>query len=249
MGGALHGLTVPLLFFSLSNRTEKMEPIVFILILFIAINTLLKISYWKVWQAALFGLVCAGFVLGVYPFAIAQSKTQLSGYLADSKIMQDIAVLVTFESVLYLAFCFSALRGLYGRRAKRWIKPLYGYPGLLIFPALFYLLVTTVFSLPGADFAGIAYGIAGAVCVFVPLLSAGIRYLLPEKELRLEVQFLVSLFVALTGLICTVNGNVTYAAVEEPLDTPALLFAAAGFLFFFVIGYCWNKYKWKFKRK
>ena len=226
-----------------------MEYIILILILFIFINTVLKISYWKWWQAAIFGLICAGFILLVYPYAIVQSKTQLAGYLNNATIMQDIAVLVTFESVIYLAFCFSAMRELYGRKPKPWLKVLNWYPGLLIFPALFYVLLTLIFNLSGTDFSTIAYLMAGAVLVLFPLLSVGIKWLLPEKELRLEVQFLVSLFVAVIGLICTVNGNVTYAAVDEPLDIKALLLALGIFFLFFIIGYYWNKYRWKIKKK
>jgi hypothetical protein len=159
-----------------------------------------------------------------------------------------MAVLITFESVIYLAFCFSAMRRLYGKKAKRWIKPLEWYPGLLIFPALYYVLINAIFSLSGIDFSHIAYMLAGGVFLLFPLLSWGMKYLLPEKELRLEVQFLVSLFVAVIGLICTVNGNVTYSAVNEPLNLKVLLYALIPFLALFAAGYVWNKYKWRFKR-
>jgi len=225
-----------------------MEYIILILFLFIIINTILKQSYWKWWQSAILGLVCGIFIQLVYPYAINQSKSELGDYLNNTKIMQDMAVLVTLESVLYLGFCFAGLRRLYGTKPRFWMKLLDWYPGLLIFPVLFYLLTNLIFSLPGVDFRLIAYSFAGAVVVLFPLLSRGIKYFLPEKELRLEVQFLVSLFVGIIGLICTVNGNVTYEAVKEPLNVKALLVATGVFLFFFLIGYLWNKYKWRFKK-
>ena len=184
----------------------------------------------------------------VYPYAIKQSKTQIADYLNNSGIMQDMAVLITLESVVFLAFCFSAIRQLYGVKPKRWITPLYRYPGLLVFPVLLYILTNAVFSFAGIEFSLIAYVIAGSVFVLFPLLSWGIKRLLPEKELRLEVQFLVSLFVAVIGLICTVNGNVTYSATTEPLNVKALIGALGIFLFFFVAGYLWYKYKWKWKK-
>ena len=226
-----------------------MEYIILILILFIFINTILKLSYWEWWQSALFGLVCGGFIVLTYPYAITQSKTQIADYLDNLQIMQDVAVLITLESAFYLAFCFSAMRQLYGKKTKHWIKSLYWYPGLLVFPALFYVLTKAVFNLSGIDFSRIAYIIAGGVFLLFPLLSRGIKWLLPEKEIRLEVQFLISLFVAGIGLICTVNGNVTYSAVNEPLNIKALIYAFILFLVFFAIGYMWSKYKWKFKRK
>ena len=58
-----------------------MELVISILILFILVNCLLKLSFWKGWQAALFGLICGIFITATYPVAILQSKTQLADYL------------------------------------------------------------------------------------------------------------------------------------------------------------------------
>jgi hypothetical protein len=225
-----------------------MEYIILVLIIFIFINTILKLSYWKWWQRVIFGFICGAFVLLAYPYAISQSKTELAACLNNSKVMQDMAVLITMESILFIAFCFPAMRQLYGRASKRWVILLYWYPGILVFPALFYVLTNMMFSFPGIAFLTIAYILAGGIFVLLPLLSAGINRLLPEKELRLEMQFLISLFVTVTGLISTENGNTVYAAVSEPLDIKALLVAIWIFLAFFVTGYGWNKIKWRFRK-
>ena len=70
------------------------------------------------------------------------------------------------------------------------------------------------------------------------------REQLPEKEMRLETHFLVSLFVCIIGLLTTVNGNVTYPAVDEPTNWRALGFAFGLFLVLFVLGALWNRIKW-----
>ena len=44
-----------------------MELVISILILFILVNCLLKLSFWKGWQAALFGLICGIFITATYP--------------------------------------------------------------------------------------------------------------------------------------------------------------------------------------
>src|SRR5690606_3254521 len=134
-------------------------------------------------------------------------------------------------------------------KVKRWIQPLYWYPSLLIFPVLFYLLTQLIFSFPGTDFDTISYILAAAVLVILPALSYLVRYIYPEKELRLEVYFLVSLFVCIIGLITTVNGNVTYAAVEEQLNIKALLLSFGLFGTAFVLGFFWNKVKWIIRQK
>ena len=117
-------------------------------------------------------------------------------------------------------------------------------PSLLVFPVLFYLQTELVFSFPGTSFSAISYAFAAAVVVLFPLLCHLFRLLLPEKEMRLETHFLVSLFVCIIGLLTTVNGNVTYPAVDEPTNWRALGFAFGLFLVLFVLGALWNRIKW-----
>lgn len=226
-----------------------MELIIQISMLFIFINCILKLSFWKFWQTAIFSFICAVFIIWSYQYAILQSKAQINDYLQNTKILQDAAVLVTLESAICFAFCFAALRDMFGKTVKRWVQPLYRYPSLLIFPVLFYILTQTIFYMSGTDFATIAYTLAGIVFVALPLLSYGIRYLIPEKDLRLEVHFLVSLFVCILGLLTTVNGNVTYAATEEPINFKALGLSLALFVITFLIGFGWNKVKWTIRQK
>ncbi len=212
--------------------------------LFIVMNCVLKVSFWKWWQAALFGVVCGVFVAATYPYAILQSKTQIADYLGHTVALQDMAVVITIESVICFAYCVAVLRGWFGQREKWWVKPLKWYPSLLVFPVLFYLQTELIFSFSGVSFTALSYGLAVAVVVLLPLLCAFFRYLLPEKDLRLEVHFLVSLFVCIIGLLTTVNGNVTYQAVEEPTNWKALAVSFGVFLILFLIGMLWNKLKW-----
>ena len=221
-----------------------MELIISILMLFIVMNCVMKVSFWKWWQAALFGVVCGVFVAATYPYAILQSKTQIADYLGHTVALQDMAVVITIESVICFAYCVAVLRGWFGQREKWWVKPLKWYPSLLVFPVLFYLQTELIFSFSGVSFTALSYGLAVAVVVLLPLLCAFFRYLLPEKDLRLEVHFLVSLFVCIIGLLTTVNGNVTYQAVEEPTNWKALAVSFGVFLILFLIGMIWNKLKW-----
>lgn len=129
-----------------------------------------------------------------------------------------MAVIITLESVVCFAYCIAVLRGWFGQQERWWVKPLKWYPSLLVFPVLFYLQTELVFSFPGTSFSAISYAFAAAVVVLFPLLCHLFRLLLPEKEMRLETHFLVSLFVCIIGLLTTVNGNVTYPAVDEPTN-------------------------------
>ncbi|MFV0470473.1 MAG: hypothetical protein ACK5L7_00360 [Paludibacteraceae bacterium] len=226
-----------------------MEIFVQILILFILIGTAIKLSFDKWWQSVIVSAVFALFVVLAYPYAIQQSKTQLAHYLGNTAIMQNIAVFVTFDSALMIVFAFMALRELFGKKVKPWLMQiLRWFPGFLVFPVLFYLLTQAVFSFSGVDFQTIAYLIAAAVIIVFPLLALGFKWLVPDDEMRYEIHFIVTLFVAIVGLLTTVNGNVTYAAVKQPLDWKALTFAAGIFILMFGSGYVLNKIKWKIKK-
>lgn len=226
-----------------------MELIIQILMVFIIINCILKLSFRSLWQSILFGAICAVFIIWAKEYAIMQSKTQIADYLKNRAALQNAAVLVTAESAICFAFCFAALKNMFGKRVKRWLMPLYWYPSLLIFPVLFYILTQTIFSLSGTDFDTIAYIISGITFVVIPIAAYGIRLLIPEDELRLEIHFLVSLFVCILGLLTTVNGDVTYAAVKEPVNFKALGLSLGLFVVTFVIGYVWNKIKWSIRQK
>ena len=225
-----------------------MQHILQILILFILMSCLLKLSFRKWWQSALFGLLCAGFVVGTAQWAIVQSKTQLADFFNNVRLMQDAAVLITAESALCFAFCFEELRELFGMKKRNWWKPLLSwYPGLLLFPVLFYLQTQLIFAMPGSDFTTLSYTLSGLVLIILSLLSFLLKRLCPEKELRLEIYFLVGLFVCIIGLITTVNGNTTYSVVKESLNIKAILLSLGLFIAFFVLGILGNRYKWIFK--
>lgn len=247
------------------NKKKQMEQTVQILMLFILIGAAVKLSFWKWWQAALFGLVCALFIIFICRYAILQSKTELNYYLNNKQIMQDIAVLVTIEAVLCFAFVFVELfsgsgsengrrgsgcgngcksgcssgcgggrhdnkhssrcdnkcdgkcdsdesSGEYGEsKNKRALRLcLYAYPGLLIFPVLFYLLTQAIYFFAGVDFTTVSYLLALSTGVLLPLLSLGLKFLCPDREFRLEIYLLVSVFICIIGLITTADNDIVY---------------------------------------
>lgn len=222
-----------------------MESVVYILMLFIAINTLLKLSYLKWWQVMAFSLVCCVFIVVSCRYAVMQSKTELADYLLDGTIIQNAAVMISLESVVCILFCFTTLGSTQRKRGRLWLRILNYYPGLLIFPVLFYLLTQLIYAMPGTGFAVISYVSAAGVLVAIPVLTAAIRRLCAEKELRLEVHFLVSLFVCIIGLIATVNGNMTYMPAREPLNVRAIILSAGLFAVTFLSGIILHKLKWK----
>lgn len=196
-----------------------METVVVVLMILVCFNFMMKQTYRKRWSVAAIAVVAALFVGLMWPYAIQQSKTQIADWLADTQLMLDTSVILTVEVVLQMAFCMLAAhvlttgpvkkRILWAYRALRW------FPGILIFPVLFSGLVYLIFSFPGVSFSLIAWSMAAGVLILIPAGTLFLRWLLPEKELRLELLFLTNALTAILGIVATVNGRTAVAGISE----------------------------------
>lgn len=185
----------------------------------------LKLTFMKVWQMVAIAAVCALFVGFSWPYAIEQSRNKIAEWLQDQPLMLDVSVILTLEVLWQMTFCLLAGKLLYGETMKRrtiWIyRVLRFFPGVLIFPVLFYALIQAIYAFPGADFSTVAWSMA--VCIFLCLWlgALGFRKLVPEKDLRLEILFLLSALVMLLGIIATVNGTTSFSG-SDPVEWNAL---------------------------
>ena len=123
-----------------------MQLVLNILLVFILINAVLKFSFWKLWQVAVAAVLSVVFLFWAYPYAMEQSQVTIQNALETPSILSNIAVLVTIEVALCLAFCFSELKGLFFAEKNRWNTFLKACPALLMFPVLFYLLTQSFFT-------------------------------------------------------------------------------------------------------
>lgn len=220
-----------------------METVVKLAMVLVSLSFVLKLTGYKLRQLLLMALLCALFVGFSWQFAAEQSKTAIASWLSDRELMQDIAVLMTLDVALQMAYCLMAVNlmnsGPLKRRTILVYKLLRLFPGIMVFLVLFSLLVSCVFAFPGVSFSLISWCIAAAVLVLLPLAVLGVRKLLPEKEIRLELLFLSNALTAALGVIATVNGTTASESVDS-VDYPAtaavfgivLLGASLGFLLY-----------------
>ena len=108
--------------------------VIAILTAFIVINLVLKLNFWKVWQTALFGSIIFLFVWLFIDFVSEQSQVILEAMLNNPRVLSNITVLLTIETAVCMAFCFTSLRSIFKEKESRWNKILQWYPNLLIFP-------------------------------------------------------------------------------------------------------------------
>lgn len=216
-----------------------METVVQVMMMLVCFDYLLKQTCRKPYSVVFSAAVCALFMGSVWPYAIEQSKSQISVWLSDPALMLDAAVVLVLEVAVQMAFCILSAhmqtsgsvrpRTIWAYRILRW------FPGVLVFPVLFSLLVSLLFALPGTSFPLVAWSSAGAVFVAIPFGAWGVKRLLPEKEIRLELLFLSNALIAVLGVIATVNGRTAVAGIGEAdwtasagVGTLVLLGLAAG---------------------
>lgn len=225
-----------------------METVVVVMMILVCFTYMLKQTNRKIYSVLFSATLSALFVGLMWPYAIEQSKTQISDWLADTALMLDMAVILTLEVAIQMAYCLLAAHLQTSGQVKslqlRIYRLLRWFPGVLVYPVLFCLLVSAIFTWPGVSFSLIAWGLAAVVWVAVPLGSWMIRWLLPEKEIRLELLFLANALIAVLGVIATVNGRTAVVGISE-VDWSALGGMAALLLLGFVAGMITYRVKWK----
>lgn len=226
-----------------------MQTVVFILMVLVCFNFVLKQSFGKLYMVLASAAVCALFTALMWHYAVLQSKAQIASWLASPEIMLDTAVILTVDVMLYMGFCLLSVRVQTEGRLRRMTVLCYRFlswfPGILIFPVLFSILVTAIFSFPGVQFSLVAWITAAVVFVVIAAGALLLRYLFPDRDVRLELLFLSSAIVAVLGVIATVNGRTAIAAaisVDWKAFAGVAAIVVAGILAGLLAGYLKAKY-------
>ncbi|MDE5687493.1 MAG: hypothetical protein K2I18_02565 [Paramuribaculum sp.] len=187
-----------------------METVVMIIMLLVGMSFVLKLTCHSWAGIAALSILSAAFVGFANGFASQQSKTRIADWLGRPELMLDTSVLLTVDIFIQIFFCVLMARklaGTLGRKGNIALQTALWFPGLLIFPVLFSLLVEVVFAMPGVDFGVIGWSTAAFLLMLMPLAAIGLKWLLPEVELRIELMFLINLLIAALGVVATVNGR------------------------------------------
>ena len=213
-----------------------MQIIFNILIMFIFINMLIKLSFWKLWHTICFMVILIAYIWAIYPLATEQSQVTIQQAIESPETLSNITVLVTIESAICLIFSITYLKNIFNKKHKFWDKVLHFFPSLLVFPVIFYLLTQTIFF----------FSILSAITIVA--LPTLLQSLLPEKDLRLEIHLISSILITILGLISTNNGKLIYVPKTENINFVALSSTFLLFFVFFIIGFLVNKIWWNIKK-
>lgn len=221
-----------------------METLVLVMMVLVCFSFALKQTFHGWAEIFIVSALMALFVGTAWPLAIEQSKTQIAAWIADQELMLDMAVLLSADVALTMLFCVYLVDIETAEHVSRGKRALFiflkYFPGLLVFPVLFSLLVMIIFMLPGRSFKVAAWGLAAALFLFLPALTLALRRLLPERPIRLEMLFLTEVLLALMGIIGTTNGRTAVAGVNS-FDAVSLLGVAGIVIVGMAIGYLKGK--------
>lgn len=188
-----------------------METVVIVLMALVMFNFVLKISFMHIKETMAVAVVAMLFVVTCRDWATEQSRTQIADWLGNQSLMLDTAVLLSIDVALQLIFCGSMAGELAGETKSKKQQALHllltYFPGLTAFVVMFSALVQAIFALPGTDFELVAWLVGGALFVAIPALAYGLKYILPEKDIRLELLFMGNICTAIFGIVATVNGK------------------------------------------
>ncbi len=196
-----------------------METVILIIMMMVGVSFVLRLTYHHLSGVVATSAAVAIFIGVSWHIAIEQSQTQISEWLADTELMLDMAVLLTVDVVVGMAFCLLQARRINGDEMSRSlaiVSLVVRYiPGLLIFPTMFGVLVYAIFASPGVDFSLVAWSLAAFFLVAAVGMCYDVRRLLPESEVRLELSFMINALIAILGIVATVNGRTAVAGVSS----------------------------------
>lgn len=220
-----------------------MDNILLLLSLFAVLKSLFMTSLLpNRWYRLAFSLLSGVFVIGCHPYAMEVNKLELQRILSTQEAMMNISLLVMVDMLLSCYFCIARIKDSEDKETFRWYTVLFRYmPSLLVFPALYYIHITLFFSLTGVDFIRTSIGLAVATALLFGLASFFMRKLIAEKELLIELVVMLTLFICVLVICCTIfHPSATVYNHASPIDWKGCIGTLAVLLSIFILGYLWT---------
>ena len=161
------------------------------------------INRWFV-VAAWFTLLSA-FIFGMHGFAIEQSYAKFNEQAANGPLIGNLVVVQTIEAIGGLLLSIFLIRLHYNEPVKKIFRYFKYLPGIVIFPALFYLESYLYLNITGIGFKTLAIVMALIIPLVLYVLMLVYKKLISELDLRLELKFLLHIVQLLLAVIISIN--------------------------------------------
>lgn len=181
-----------------------MEYIFYILSALVSISFLLKVGfyqgYWK-WVICIIAAISAWYIT---PWITEQPHSMMTEFLSSRPILLNISVCIMIESAIMIAYCFDCFAAYRNRTSifNRIVTIfLHCYPGLLVGGVICLAISNIIYSVPGINFDLLSWIVALATFIITATGIWLLRLLSEEKAIRLELLFIVNLFIIILNII------------------------------------------------
>ncbi|MBI9064273.1 MAG: hypothetical protein JEZ14_19975 [Marinilabiliaceae bacterium] len=181
---------------------QTLVIVLFILtILSFAIQLQLFKNRWLMWGWL---VIVALFTYSIHYWTIEQSYTKFRAALTDSSLMTDFAVLQVVEALAGILLSIFLIRSHYNEPVGKFFRYALFLPGIILFPALFYLESMLFLQVHGMDFRMMAVAMALVVPIVLFAGKKVFSILIPEFDLQLEMKFMVHILQLIGAIILSV---------------------------------------------
>jgi hypothetical protein len=198
-------------------------------------------------------LIMALIVYLFYPWTLEQSREQFEIWMADYEIMQQLAVVLVIEALIFIGLDFALLKGSFGLPVAKYLKALALYPGIFWLVALLYLQMNWFYSFTGSEYETLAILFSIIIILVFSLLPFGLRAMLPEPYLRFEVRYILNFGQIIGAIVITVLCHgIPYQSRYNSFELNTLLVLLGTVITLFILGFIGSriakhiKLKWKF---
>ncbi|WP_169513430.1 hypothetical protein [Flexithrix dorotheae] len=224
-----------------------------LILVLIALSSCFQFSHWRLPARLLAAFSLAVITYLSYPWVIEQSRESLENWMDDSLKMQQLAVVLVIEAVIFILVDLALLKKQFGHPVKKALKVAAFYPGLLLLAVLLYAQMLCFYTFSEIDFDQLGVYFSLVVFFIFMGIPAGIGWTIPEGYLRMELRYILSFGQVLGGIVITIFcQKLPYPQQENSVEwQPFLIVVGTSFTTIF-FGWLWSKWKqrtkleWKF---
>lgn len=199
-------------------------------------------SHWRLPARLIAASTLALFAYLLYPQVIEQSKDQLSAWMGDSQIMQNLAVVQVVEAVLFIIIDLELIKKYFGRPSKNYYRWASFFPGVMLLTSVLYLQMICFYTFSNLEFDVLGMIFSVGLGVSFLILPAVILWGVPEDYLRKELRYILSFGQVLGGVVITVFcQGLPYSQQNMQFEYRPLLIVISFFFTSALIGWLWYK--------
>ncbi len=183
-----------------------MHTLIIILFVLVFLSLVIQLSLiHQKYSTVVFYILSSVILYFLYPFAIEQSYSKFKSLTQNVQTVSNFMVVQIIECLLGILFSIFLIKIFYNERVHKFFKYFIFFPGLIIFPAIFYAESAIFLNVSGMNFQLLAVIIAISLPAIIIGLKIMIKVLIPEYDLRLELKFILHILQLLTAIVISIN--------------------------------------------